>query len=160
MGSTSAPGTARGGSRSVRLRRGWSPTWFSAVEPWCRLSSTPRASARRALLDGEVALHAALGMAGDRADVRVLARLQVGLEARRAPVADDVPFAVSLERDVVIDRRRVVHHELDAARRCGGRAGRKGKRARLVRVDLENAVLGSRLSALLDSDVGELARVL
>src|SRR5215207_7807440 len=75
------------------------------------------------LLDGELALHAALAVAGHGAEERVVAGLEIDVDRRRAAALDDVALlvdAVALERDVVRVRLIVDGVDLELA---GGRLG-------------------------------------
>src|SRR5215207_3378401 len=116
---------ARGGFRTVH------PAGAPPIDPGARrtgpapssVSGHPRrryGAAQAYLLDGELAQHAALAVAGHGAVVRVLAGLQVDGDLRHAAVLNDRALLVepaALDRDVVRRRGLVRRVDLDHAGR-------------------------------------------
>ena len=94
-----------------------------------RAARPRRPSAPARLLDRELALHAALAVAGHGAVERVLARLEVDLDRRRAAVLHDLALlvdAAAVDGDVVVGRLLVDRVDRE-------RAGRAPRRPRTCR---------------------------
>src|SRR3954462_8776489 len=93
------------------------------------------------LLDGELALHPGLSVAGHRAVERVAPGREVGLELRHAPVLDDLALALAVDDDVVRRAGLVGHLDRDLPGRPGRRVGHEGQLAGRIGVDLKRAAL-------------------
>ena len=132
----------------------------SSGRPRASTTATRRPSAPAPpLLDGELALHAALAVAGHGAEERVLAGLQVDLDGRGAAVLDDLALLVdpaALEGDVVVDGRLVDRVDRQRARRSprrcrtrrpARRRARRGCRACRPRPSRRRRTSGSPASA-------------
>ena len=110
-----------------------------------RRASAPRRPPRAPLLDGDLALHAGLAVAGDRAEERVGAGLERHVDGGDAAVRDHLAVRVHAgagDGDVVGGARRVLGVEGQRAGRGGG-VRDVGELAVRVGVDLELAVLGA-----------------